>query len=104
MALEIWSSLLTFAGGVFLTVDGLVAASKIHAESGGERFLAAVLRRKIQVVGDDGQPLTNPTDLRAWLARKVQRRSWLGFALITLGFLIDLVSKVAAIFSPAGSS
>src|SRR5271154_337476 len=100
--LEIWSSILTFAGGTLLTVDALRVGQRIRTERGAQRLQKALKERKRRAAADqsftlkdeDGNPLKTETELSLWLAKTTLHWAWEGYLLITAGFVLDFLSKL----------
>ncbi|MGD0182052.1 MAG: hypothetical protein ABSC15_19750 [Terriglobales bacterium] len=94
--LGVLASLLTLLGALALSVEALFVRRKIRTEAGGQRLLAIM-----KAHGDDdvltdpksGKPLNKEKALRLWFAERSLGWSWLGFALMMVGFLLDLIAK-----------
>jgi hypothetical protein len=100
--LEIWSSLLTFAGGTLLTLDALLVGRRIRTERGAQRLQTALKKRKAEKTttnpsftlrDENGNPLKTETEVSLWLAKTTLHWAWQGYLLITTGFVLDFISK-----------
>jgi hypothetical protein len=95
-SLEIWSSLLTFAGGTLLTLDALLAGKRISTEKGALRLQQGLKKKKSDFTlrDENDKPLRTETALSLWLAREALHWSWAGYLLLTVGFVLDFLSKI----------
>ncbi|MBZ5705794.1 MAG: hypothetical protein LAN63_10605 [Acidobacteriia bacterium] len=95
-SLEIWSSLLTFAGGSLLTLDALFAGKRISTENGAKRLQSTFKKKKsgFTLKDESGNPLGTETALSLWLAKEALHWSWAGYLLLTVGFVLDFLSKI----------
>jgi len=94
--IEIASSLVAFAGAAFLTYESLVVRRRIRAQSGLER-LRDILNKEGAgkvLTGKHGESLDSTEALQLWFAERTVRYSWVGFILVSLGFVLDLVAKL----------
>ncbi len=93
--LGIFASLLTFLGGFALVVEALFVRRKIRAEAGARRLLDIMKAHGAEevLVDKSGKPLNKEKALRLWFAERSLRWSWIGFGLLTGGFLLDLIAK-----------
>lgn len=96
--LDLVASILSFAGGVVLTVDALLVQREIRVEHGAQQLLEALDKRQASnaLTNEAGEPLDNVKRLRLWLALRSLRRTQAGFALMTIGFLLDLVVRLSS--------
>jgi len=94
--LEISSSLVAFVGGALLTRESLRVRGRIRAESGLERLRQILeAERAGGVLTDkDGKSLDSKEALQLWFAERTVRYSWVGFILVSLGFILDLIAKL----------
>jgi hypothetical protein len=92
--LDLVGSILNFIGGAFLTWDALTVRKKIKGES-GIRDLQEALEKKGagDLLTHDGHPLGNEQTFQVWLSLPSLVRTKIGFLLITVGFLLDLITK-----------
>jgi hypothetical protein len=88
---DVLASLLSFVGGALLSVDSVIAARRVRTGAG-----AAAFHENQRTVGfrgiftdKDGKPLGTPEEINLWLVRGSQNRAIGGFALMTVGFLLD---------------
>jgi hypothetical protein len=96
--LEILVPILNFSGAAILCVDALRIKRSIKEKAGAER-LVQYLRSVGQsglIRDEQGRLLDSHRALDEWLARRTLRLGWIGFVLIALGFLLDLINKVLA--------
>ncbi len=88
---------LSFAGGVFLTYDSLRARRKILAHFGARKIAEDQAKREGKPTlyeTPDGKPLDTELDWELWLAEQPLKWTWIGFALISVGFLLDIFSRI----------
>lgn len=94
--LGMFASLLTLLGGLALSVEALLVRRKIQTEAGAQRLFQIMEAHKAGEALVDpkgGKPLNTEKALRLWFAEHSLRWSWLGFVLLTSGFLLDLIAK-----------
>lgn len=93
--LELGSSILTFAGGLLLTLEALFVRQRTHEESGARRLLAAMGRIGAPDLLKDrrGRPLSEERALQLWFAERSFRWAWLGFSLMSVGFLLEIAAR-----------
>lgn len=90
------ASLLTLLGGLALSLEALFIRRKIRTEAGAQRLLEIMKAHGADDVLTDpksGKPLNKEKALRLWFAERSLRWSWVGFGLLTVGFLLDLIAK-----------
>lgn len=90
------ASLLTLLGGLALSLEALFIRRKIRTEAGAQRLLEIMKAHGADDVLTDpksGKPLNKEKALRLWFAERSLRWSWVGFGLLTFGFLLDLIVK-----------
>ena len=93
--LDLLGSVLNFAGGVVLTWDAFLKRHDVLVEEGAEA-LFKLLR------GDETGPLLTDKDgiplddlrVKLRLARRSQQMAWIGFTLVTAGFLAEMAKSV----------
>jgi hypothetical protein len=97
--LELLSAVLSFAGGALLSIDALRLKRRIRAESGAQDFLNA-----LRTVGaadalkdEQGRALNTVTALQLWFANRSLKWTWLGFLLMTAGFLLQVFESACKI-------
>jgi len=91
--LELWSSVLTFIGGAFLVVDTFSPVRTLLLEGGQKKWDWCIAQLRPQ----DGQKFTDPPPNDEDALRHANRSQFMtriGFGLVTLGFLLDLLSKL----------
>lgn len=94
-SLEVISSIMNFAGGAFLTWDALYIKQKIQAKTGIQRLQEGLAEMGAgDLLTHRGKPLKEGQTFQLWLSSRPLRWTKIGFALMTLGFLLDLVTKV----------
>jgi hypothetical protein len=94
--LEILVPMLNFSGAAVLCVDALRIKRNIGEKAGAEklvRYLRSVGKSDL-ITDERGKPLDSPRAIDEWLAGRTLRLGWLGFVLIALGFLLDLLNKL----------
>jgi len=92
--LDLVGSVLNFAGGAVLTLDALRVRARIRAEDGAQQLQELLEKSGAgQLLTDKaGRPLNSPARLKLWLSASSLRWAWLGFALMTLGFLAEFLA------------
>jgi hypothetical protein len=90
---ELAASILEFLGGTILSLDALFAVRRARSERGKELVREAVQKAEGVYVDDHDKVLTSAYALQLLFARRVAAAGRIGFGLITLGFLMDLISK-----------
>jgi hypothetical protein len=92
--LELWSSILTFLGGALLVFDTFSPVKEVLLRGGRQKWKWASAR--LGVKPKTTNPALPPQNDRGALrrARRSQSMTRGGFALITLGFLLDLMAKL----------
>jgi hypothetical protein len=92
--LELAGSILSFLGGLFLSIEAFLVRRRIRMEAGAAR-LHEILKKTRAVLEDgSGKPLESEKDLRVWLAERSLLYSWIGFGLMTFGFVLDILSQL----------
>lgn len=93
MSLELFSAILSFLGGGFLSIDALRSRRRVRAESGATELLKILNQEAAaNLTDEDGKPLNSEAALRLWLTKQTSRWAWLGFALMTAGFVLQIVA------------
>lgn len=93
-SLELWGSILNFAGGALLSYDPLYAKRRVFAESGARLFLRAARKLKVKNLKTaDGLPVDSEENLQIAAAERSETLARYGFLVMTLGFLLDLLGK-----------
>jgi hypothetical protein len=92
ISFELFGAILSFLGGAFLSIDALRARRRIRVESGAKAFMKILDAhdKKDLLTDDDGKPLSSETALQLWLARQSTRWAWVGFLLMTAGFVLQI--------------
>ena len=90
---ELAASILEFLGGTILSLDALFAVRRARSERGKELVREAVQKAEGVYVDDHDKVLTSAYALQLLFARRIAAAGRIGFGLITLGFLMDLISK-----------
>jgi hypothetical protein len=93
-------AVLNFSGGVFLVIDSLAAKKTALAHYGARKRSEEEATRDnkpARYQAPDGKELKTLLDWELWLAEDGLKWTWLGFALISTGFLLDILSRI---FSP----
>lgn len=95
--LGVSGAVLNFSGGVFLVWDALKARKKTLAHFGARQTAeeeAARTNKSPRYETPEGEPLATELDWELWLAKEPLKWTWLGFALISAGFLLDIFSRI----------
>jgi hypothetical protein len=90
---ELAASILEFLGGTILSLDALLAVRRARSERGKELVREAVQKAQGVYVDDHDKILTSAYALQLLFARRVAAAGRIGFGLITLGFLMNLIAK-----------
>ena len=90
---ELAASILGFLGGATLSAEALFAVRRARSERGKESVREAVQKAQGVYVDEDDKVLTSAYALHLLFARRVAAAGRIGFGLITLGFLMDLIAK-----------
>jgi hypothetical protein len=95
--LEIAASAFGFLGGAVLSLDALRAVSRARSEKGKSMVNEAIDNAKKEPHADDPDKLkASAYALQLLIARRSALAARIGFGLVTLGFLLDLISKLCA--------
>ncbi|SRR6266568_4335337 len=91
---EIAGSVANLAGGIVLLIDALRVRSSVKEKSGGDIFQDALDRADVQDAPSDskGRSLATAVSRELWLTLGPLKRSWMGFALLVVGFGCEIVS------------
>lgn len=94
--LEIAGSIISFVGAGWLAIDSLRLRQHIRTEAGAMKLLARLKRAGLEKILTDaeGTPLSSEQALRLWFAAGTLAWNWIGLALVTLGFGLDLLGKI----------
>lgn len=90
---ELAASIFGFLGGVVLSLEALFAVRRARSERGKESVQEAVRKARGVYVDDNDKVLTSTYALQLLFARRVAVAGRIGFGLMTLGFLMDLIAK-----------
>ena len=90
---ELAASILGFLGGTVLSLEALFAVQRARSERGKKTVQEAVRRAQGVYVDDHDRVLTSTYALQLLFARRVAIAGRIGFGLMTLGFLLDLIAK-----------
>ena len=91
--LELGSSFLGFLGAAILSMDALFAVSRAQQEKGKIEMSDAAREASAGYADQSGHGVRSDYALRMWFARNTRRTAWIGFSLVTLGFLLDFILK-----------
>ena len=91
--LELAASSLGFLGGLVLSLDAIFAVRRARSERGKKAVGEAVQKAQSEYVDDHDKVLTSAYALQLLFARRSAFSARIGFGLMTLGFLLDLISK-----------
>ena len=92
-AYELAASISGFLGGTVLSLDALFAVRRARSERGKEAVQNAVQKAEGVYVDDKDKVLTSAYALQLLFARRTAVIGRIGFGLMTLGFLMDLIAK-----------
>lgn len=90
---ELAASILGFLGGTVLSLEAIFAVRRARSERGKKSVQEAVRRAQGVYVDDNDRALTSTYALQLLFARRVAIAGRIGFGLMTLGFLMDLIAK-----------
>jgi hypothetical protein len=90
---ELAASIFGFVGGAVLSFEALFAVYRARSERGKEAVRKAVERAQGVYVDDKDKLLTSAYALQLLFARRTAVVGRIGFGLMTLGFLMDLIAK-----------
>ena len=97
--LGLTGALLNFVGGAFLVYDSLRPRRKNFSEAGAKEFAEEQQKRlrerkKALYETHDGQPLASELQWTLWLGQRSLQWTWVGFLLMSLGFLLDVFNRI----------
>ena len=92
-AFELAASIFGFLGGTVLSFEAVFAVRRARSERGKESVQEAVKKARGVYVDDNDKVLTSTYALQLLFARRVAIAGRIGFGLMTLGFLMDLIAK-----------
>ena len=90
---ELAGSIFGFLGGAVLSLDALLAVNRARSERGKEAVQQAVQKARGVYVDDNDKALTSTYALHLLFARRVAFAGRIGFGLMTIGFLLELIAK-----------
>lgn len=90
---ELAASVFGFLGGAVLSLEALFAVQRARSERGKKSVQEAVRKAQGAYVDDNDRVLTSTYALQLLFARRVAVAGRIGFGLMTLGFLMDLIAK-----------
>ena len=93
---QVLASTLNFLGGGVLCWDTLRVRRNLREKAGAQKIarILDLLASKVTLTDEKGNPLNTEQAIDQWLAGRTFTLGWLGFVLMTLGFLVDLVLKL----------
>ena len=94
LSAELASAILSFLGGAMLSIDALRARHRARAESGAKKFLEIMRAHGTGTTLKDeqGRDLDSEAALALWRARQSTRWTWIGFLLMTAGFVVQIAA------------
>ena|SRR5438270_12149909 len=92
-AFELAASISGFLGGAILSLDALFALRHVRQERGKEITQQAARESSGTYVDDKNRPLNSAYKLQLWFAGRSVLSARIGFGLVTLGFLFDIIGK-----------
>ncbi len=90
---ELAASIFGFLGGTVLSLEALFAVQRARSERGKKSVQEAVRKAQGVYVDDNDRVLTSTYALQLLFARRLATAGRIGFGLMTLGFLLDLIAK-----------
>ena len=90
---ELAASTFGFLGGAVLSLEALLAVGRARSERGKKSVQEAVRKAQGVYVDDHDRVLTSTYALQLLFAHRVAIAGRIGFGLITIGFLLDLIAK-----------
>lgn len=90
---ELAASISGFLGGTVLSLDALLAVRRARSERGKKSVQEAVSKAQGVYVDDNDKVLTSAYALQLLFARRMAAAGRIGFGLMTIGFLLDLIAK-----------
>lgn len=90
-------SVLNFAGGAFLVYDSLRARKKTLAHFGRRKLAESNAKSSggsPLYETPDGKPLATELDWELWHTELALKWTWVGFLLISAGFLLDIIGRL----------
>lgn len=90
---------LSFGGGAILSWDALTVVRGTKAGTGAEQFFKVKekLGVKVTVCDKDGKAYDSAADVHVGVAQRKLRLTLIGFSVMALGFLVDLVAKMSCV-------
>jgi hypothetical protein len=100
-SLELWGTVLSFVGGAVLSWD-VLTVKKVKTGIGARHLQKIFQEIELgdQLTDDKGQPLRDEESLELWHAKRSLTWMRAGFLLMTLGFLLQILSLLV---KPSGS-
>jgi hypothetical protein len=97
--LGLTGAVLNFFGGAFLVYDSLRPRSKNFAAAGAKEFAEEQQKRlregkKALYETHDNKPLATELQWTVWLGQRSLQWTWVGFLLMSLGFLLDVFNRI----------
>ena len=95
---EIIVTLMNFSGAAILSIDALRIRQSAKEKAGAEKLIhyLSLIGKGDLVTDTNGKPLDSEAAIEEWLGTRTQRLGWIGFTLLALGFLLDLMVKITA--------
>jgi len=90
---ELAASIFGFLGGTVLSLEALFAVRRARSERGKEAVQEAVRKAQGVYVDDHDRVLTSAYALQLLFVRRAEVAGRIGFGLMTLGFLLDLIAR-----------
>jgi hypothetical protein len=94
--LEIIVPIFNFSGAAILCIDALRIKQNIKEKVGAKELLdyLQAFNKPGAVRDEQGKPLDSQEAIDKWLAHRSLQFGWIGFILLALGFLLDLIAKL----------
>lgn len=90
---ELAGALFGFLGGAVLSLEALLAVQRARSARGKKSVQEAVKKAEGVYVDDNDRVLTSAYALQLLFARRIAIAGRIGFGLMTIGFLMDLIGK-----------
>jgi hypothetical protein len=101
--LDVLASITNFAGGLFLALEALHTRRAVKERRGTEALLDAIKRKNqrsadsddsLPIYDDNETPLRTREAIEEWFAKRSSKYAWIGFSFLSVGFGLDLISKL----------
>ena len=87
---DLFSASLNLAGAGVLAFEAMRARRQMRSKTGLQALLDAVGKIKMR----DKTQINDVVDLQYWFANRTMRYAWVGFGLLCVGFIVDLIGSI----------